>query len=83
MNQGRPLSSIFEEVGRVEDWKWKAREREKMKRSKLGAVAKEARCAHIWIEVAPAPFISLNRKSNIPRLETIAEEAAELEDNSK
>lgn len=38
-------------------------------------MAKEARSAvQPWIEVAPTLLISLQKSSNVPRLETIAEE---------
>lgn len=48
----------------------------KRRRTHLRDMGKEARSAvqQPWIEVAPALFISPKKSSNIPRLETIAEE---------
>ncbi|GMN39137.1 hypothetical protein TIFTF001_008385 [Ficus carica] len=44
-------------------------------------MAKEIKSLDAWIEVAPALLISHHMTSNSPRLETIAEEELEAEEN--
>ncbi|GMN39136.1 hypothetical protein TIFTF001_008367 [Ficus carica] len=44
-------------------------------------MAKEIKSLDAWIEVVPALLIPHHKTSNCPRLETIAEEELEAEEN--